>query len=83
MTLVYRGDNILRGFDDDVRTHLRTEMERRGIKMICKRIVEAVDKVDHGLCVELSDHDDILVDTVMFATGRRPTSRGWAWKRRA
>ena len=72
VTLVYRGENILRGFDDDVRAHLRTEMEQRGIKVICKRIVEAVEKVDHGLCVELSDYEDIVVDTVMFATGRRP-----------
>jgi glutathione reductase (NADPH) len=51
-------------------------MERRGIKVICKRIVEAVEKVDHGLCVELSDHDDIIVDKVMFATGRRPNVKG-------
>ena len=76
VTLVYRGENILRGFDDDIRTHLRTEMERRGIRVICKRIVEAVEKVDHGLCVELSDHDDIVVDKVMFATGRRPNVKG-------
>ena len=76
VTLVYRGENILRGFDDDIRTHLRTEMERRGIRVICKRIVEAVEKVDHGLCVELSDHDDIIVDKVMFATGRRPNVKG-------
>ena len=76
VTLVYRGENILRGFDDDVRTHLRTEMARRGIKVICKRIVESVEKVDHGLCVELSDHDDIVVDKVMFATGRRPNIKG-------
>jgi glutathione reductase (NADPH) len=76
VTLVYRGENILRGFDDDIRTHLRTEMERRGIRVICKRIVEAVEKVDHGLCVELSDHDDIVIDKVMFATGRRPNVKG-------
>src|SRR5580765_1292162 len=67
VTLVYRGENILRGFDDDVRSHLRSEMERRGIRVICKRIVEEVEKVDHGLCVVLSDHDDIIVDKVMFA----------------
>ena len=76
VTLVYRGENILRGFDDDVRAHLRAEMERRGITVICKRIVEAVEQVDHGLCVELSDHDDIIVDKVMFATGRRPNVAG-------
>ena len=34
VTLVYRGENILRGFDDDVREHLRAEMEKRGIKII-------------------------------------------------
>ncbi|MBV8684958.1 MAG: FAD-dependent oxidoreductase, partial [Caulobacteraceae bacterium] len=33
-TLLYRGANILRGFDDDVRAHLATEMERRGVKVI-------------------------------------------------
>jgi glutathione reductase (NADPH) len=76
VTLVYRGENILRGFDDDVRAHLRAEMERRGIRIICKRIVEAVEKVDRGLCVELSDHDKIIVDRVMFATGRRPNVAG-------
>src|SRR6476659_1977542 len=70
VTLVYRGENILRGFDDDVRAHLRAEMERRGIRVICKRIVEAVEKVAHGLCVELSDPDEVLADTVMFAPRR-------------
>ena len=40
VTLVYRGDNILRGFDDEVRTHLRAEMEKRGIKIVTKQIVE-------------------------------------------
>jgi glutathione reductase (NADPH) len=76
VTLVYRGDNILRGFDDDVRSHLRTEMEKRGVRIITKKIVEGIEKVDHGLCVELSDHEDIVVDKVMFATGRRPNVKG-------
>jgi glutathione reductase (NADPH) len=76
VTLVYRRENILRGFDDDVRNHLRTEMEKRGINVITKRIVEGIEKVDHGLCVELSDHENVVVDAVMFATGRRPNIKG-------
>jgi glutathione reductase (NADPH) len=76
VALVYRGENILRGFDDDVRNHLRAEMERRGIKIVTKAIVEGVEKVDRGLCVRLSDHEDIVVDKVMFATGRRPNVAG-------
>ena len=76
VTLVYRGDNILRGFDEDVRNHLRTELEKRGIKIVTKAIVEGIEKVDRGLCVQLSDHEDIVVDKVMFATGRRPNVKG-------
>ena len=72
VTLVYRGENILRGFDDDVREHLRTEMERRGIKIITRQTVDAVEKVDHGCCVELSNRESFMVDRVMFATGRWP-----------
>src|SRR5712671_4343087 len=76
VTLVYRGDNILRGFDDELRAHLRSEMEKRGIKIITKRIVESVEKVDHGLCVDLAGHEEVIVDRVMFATGRRPNVAG-------
>jgi glutathione reductase (NADPH) len=76
VTLVYRRENILRGFDDDVRAHLRGEMEKRGIRIVTDNVVEAVEKVDHGLCVGLSDHDSVTVDQVMFATGRRPNVKG-------
>jgi glutathione reductase (NADPH) len=76
VTLAYRGDNILRGFDDDLRAHLRAEMEKRGIRIITKQIVEGIEQVDHGLCVELSGHDEVVVDQVMFATGRRPNVKG-------
>jgi glutathione reductase (NADPH) len=77
VTLVYRGDNILRGFDNDVREHLRSEMERRGIKIITRQTVVAVEKVEHGCCVELSDRRSFMVDRVMFATGRRPNVSGF------
>ena len=76
VTLVYRGENILRGFDDDVREHLRGEMERRGIKIVTRQTVDAVEKVDHGYCVELTDHESFMADKVMFATGRRPNVSG-------
>jgi glutathione reductase (NADPH) len=77
VTLVYRGDNILRGFDDDVREHLRGEMIKRGIRIVTKQTVCAVEKVDHGLDVELSDNESHVVDQVMFATGRAPNTKGF------
>jgi glutathione reductase (NADPH) len=33
VTLVYRGEQVLRGFDDDVRAHLRIELVKRGIDL--------------------------------------------------
>jgi glutathione reductase (NADPH) len=80
VTLVYRGDNILRGFDDDVREHLRLEMERRGIKIVTRKTVTSIEKIDHGLCVELSDNESVLVDQAMFATGRKPNVAGMGLK---
>jgi glutathione reductase (NADPH) len=44
VTVIYRGDNILRGFDDDVRAHLRSEMEKEGITVITGSTVEKVDR---------------------------------------
>ena len=76
VTLVYRGENILRGFDDDVREHLRAEMERRGIKIITRQTVAGIEKVEHGLAVEFSNNESVVVDQVMFATGRKPNIKG-------
>jgi glutathione reductase (NADPH) len=76
VTLIYRGDNILRGFDDDVREHLRAEMARRGITIITRQTVDAVEQTEHGFCVELSNRKSFVADRVMFATGRRPNVTG-------
>lgn len=76
VTLVYRGENILRGFDDDVREHLRSEMTKRGIKVVTQKTVTGIEKVEHGLCVALSDNESTMVDQVMFAIGRRPNIHG-------
>ncbi|HEY6255069.1 MAG TPA: glutathione-disulfide reductase [Xanthobacteraceae bacterium] len=77
VTLVYRGENILRGFDDDLRAHLRTEMERRGIRIITGKTVTAVHTARGALEASLSHGDAVEVDKVMFATGRRPSVSGF------
>ncbi len=76
VTLVYRGEQILRGFDNDVRDHLAAEMTKRGIKIVCRQTVDAVERVDRGLDVELSNHESFVVDCAMFATGRKPNVQG-------
>src|SRR5262249_51044044 len=74
--LVYRGENILRGFDDDVRAHLRSEMERGGSNVICGKTVRAVGKTQDTFTATLSDGSTVEVDKVMFAIGRWPNIKG-------
>src|SRR5882757_4518878 len=76
VTVIYRGDNILRGFDEDVREHLRFEMTKRGIRIVTGQTVTGIEKIEHGLCVELSANESTVADQVMFATGRRPNVHG-------
>ena len=72
VTLVYRGEKILRGFDDDVRAHLRVEMEARGIKVITGCKVAAIEHTGGHYSVQLSSGNKITADRVMFAVGRAP-----------
>jgi glutathione reductase (NADPH) len=76
VTLIYRGENILRGFDDEVREHLRNEMRNRGITVTCGHIVAAVEKTGDAFVARISDNSTIAADKVMFAIGRRPNVMG-------
>jgi glutathione reductase (NADPH) len=77
VTLVYRGENILRGFDDDVREHLREQMEKRGIHVITGTTVAAVEKIKTHFCAHLSGGMLVTADRVMFALGRPPNVYGF------
>lgn len=71
-TLIYRGPNILRGFDDDVRAHLAGEIEKRGIKVILGCQHKSLEKTETGIVNHLENGMTIETDVVMFATGRTP-----------
>jgi len=72
VTVVYRGDNILRGFDDDVRMHVRSEMEKQGVTFLCSCTVEKVDRVGDEYISHMSNGSSVPSDKVMFAIGRHP-----------
>src|SRR5262249_40584106 len=72
VTLVYRGENILRGFDDDVRSHVRNEMEMGGMEVIMGQVVTAIDKHDMRYTATLTGGRTITADRIMFAVGRKP-----------
>jgi glutathione reductase (NADPH) len=72
VTLVYRGENILRGFDEDVRIHVRSEIEKEGITVLTGCTVSKVDKHGKEFTSHLSNGSSIASDQVMFAIGRHP-----------
>ena len=72
VTVVYRGDNVLRGFDDDVRTHLRSELEKLGITILTGCTVARVDRHAKEFTSHLSNGSSVASDQVMFAVGRHP-----------
>jgi glutathione reductase (NADPH) len=75
--LAYRGEQILRGFDDDVRHALAAEMRKKGIEIRLNINVTELARQDDGLIrAELDDGGEVTVATVMFATGRVPNVRG-------
>src|SRR6202012_4092816 len=76
VTVVYRGDNILRGFDEDVRTHLRAEMENRGITILTGCTVTKIDRHGATFTSHLSNGSSIASEQVMFAIGRHPNVTG-------
>mgnify|MGYP003924128027 CR=1 FL=1 len=77
VTQLYRGDLWLRGFDQDVRTHLKTEYDRQGIDVRFKTNVTRLDKnADGSLTATLTDGSTIECDVCMFATGRKPRTEG-------
>lgn len=72
VTIVYRSEKILRGFDEDLRDDLSAALIRRGIRIVTDARITAVDKEAGGLFTTLSNGERIASDQVMFAIGRVP-----------
>jgi glutathione reductase (NADPH) len=75
-TLVYRGSNLLRGFDEDVRAHVAEELAARGLKVTLACQHTRIERGQNGLISHLLDNLKVESDQVMFATGREPYVEG-------
>ena len=75
VTQVMRADNVLRGFDEDMREGLRDELKRAGVRLrfgcLPTRFVRG-----EALLATLSDGGSLMVDQALVATGRRPNTAG-------
>ena len=76
VTLVYRGDQVLRGFDEDIRSHVAAEIQRRGVKLILGAHPVEISGRSGDLQCHLSDGQALAAGEVMLATGRKPHTRG-------
>ncbi|WP_341895988.1 glutathione-disulfide reductase [Ferrovibrio terrae] len=76
VTVLYRGEQILRGFDDDIRNHLAGELVKTGIDLKLKTDVTKIEKQGAALLLHLTDGSTLEVDAVMAATGRKPNTDG-------
>ncbi|WP_420546973.1 glutathione-disulfide reductase [Curvivirga sp.] len=72
VTQLYRSEKILRGFDEDIRDHLTTEIIRKGVDLRVNSNIASIEKTDSGLVATLEDGSTIEADFIMYATGRSP-----------
>ena len=75
-TLVYRGPQILRGFDNEVRDHLAAEMAVKGVSIKTESDIAAITKTDNGYTVTYQNGSTQDTGLVMYATGRVPMTDG-------
>lgn len=76
VTQTYRGEQILRGFDHDIRDFLASEMRKKGVDLHTRSDVERIERDGARLRVTLRDGKTQVIDQVLCATGRRPNTDG-------
>ena len=69
---IHRGDLLLNGFDDDLRAALAETMQARGIDLRFNRELTRLEAQDQGISCQLNDRNNLTVDLVLLAIGRRP-----------
>lgn len=75
VTLIYRGDKFLRGFDEDLRDELAAAMTARGIRIITGQVFTKIAKTTSGLAGTITGGETLEADQIMFAIGRSPNSK--------
>jgi glutathione reductase (NADPH) len=76
VTQIHRGDQVLRGFDEDVRHFIAHEMRKHGVDLRLRCTVRSVTREHGALIVTLADGERLAADTVLYATGRAPNTEG-------
>ena len=76
VTLLCRGDKLLRGFDGEIRDLLGEAYAAHGVKLLLGRTVDRVERRGDVLHALVSDGATLTVDSILGATGRWPNTKG-------
>ena len=76
VTLVYRGEDVLRNFDRDISVAAHREMQRMGVRVLTNTVFTRIEQIGDARRVHLSAGAAIDCDAVMWAVGRKPATRG-------
>jgi glutathione reductase (NADPH) len=76
VTVLYRGDQILRDFDMELRDGLAEAMRNRGVDLRMNADIASIEPEGRGYRVHLTRGDSVAADLVMAATGRVPNTSG-------
>ncbi|MGB2106109.1 MAG: glutathione-disulfide reductase [Porticoccaceae bacterium] len=74
--LIYRGNQLLKGFDSDCREKVTEGMIKKGVKIQLETNVSSVSKQGQRLAISLDNGEIITTDTVLYATGRKANIEG-------
>lgn len=77
ITLLNRGPELLRGFDQDIREFMAQEMQKKGIQIKFTSEIGGIKKQDDKLHATLKDQSTLIADQIMYATGRKPRVDGF------
>ena len=76
VTQLYRGGQILRGFDAEIASFVATEMQKKGVQLRLQADITAVQRGSTGLRATLQNGEVLEADAVLYATGRVPLVQG-------
>ncbi|KFC63881.1 NADPH-glutathione reductase [Bosea sp. LC85] len=77
VTVLHRGDNILRGFEEDLRVRLRDALVHAGITLRLGCTIDRIEQLPDGTRrAHCATGEPIDADVVLVATGRRPNTVG-------
>lgn len=75
VTVINRSDQLLRGYDEQIRDRLLQISLTKGIRFLFNAPIDSVEKQPDGtLSVHLQSGETVACDTLMFATGRVPNT---------